>query len=83
MTVQNQNGDVVAFVNLIPSGVTGEATFDLMRHLPDAPSGSMDVLLVRLIQHLKAAGFQRLSLGMTPWSAVGAVAVQHCSNEKR
>jgi phosphatidylglycerol lysyltransferase len=71
VAVQNEIGDVVALVNLIPSGVAGEATFDLMRHLPAAPSGSMDFLLARLIQYLRAEGFERLSLGMVPWSAVG------------
>jgi phosphatidylglycerol lysyltransferase len=72
MTVEHADRGIVAFVNMILDGVAGEATFDLMRHRADAPSGCMDLLLVDLIACLKAQGFERLSLGMAPWSEVGA-----------
>jgi phosphatidylglycerol lysyltransferase len=62
---------VVAFTNVIPDGVDGETTIDLMRHRADAPNGAMDVLFVHVMQHMKAAGFRRFSLGMAPWADVG------------
>lgn len=63
---------VIAFVNIIPDGVEGETTIDLMRHRPGAPNGSMDVLLVAVIGRMRAAGYRRFSLGMAPWAEVGA-----------
>src|SRR5262249_31476822 len=71
MTVEDVMGRIVAFANVIPDGVEGEATIDLMRRVEDAPNGVMDFLLVRLIEHLRDAGYTRFSLGMAPFAAVG------------
>ncbi len=72
MALRDASQRLVAFVNLIPDGVDGEATIDLMRHLPGAPNGSMDVLLASLMKQMKAAGYRRFSLGMAPWAEVGS-----------
>ena len=61
-----------AFINLIPDGVPGELTFDLMRHRTDAPNGSMDLLILALIDYGRAQGFTRLSLGMVPFVTPGS-----------
>ena len=71
MTVEDAAGRVYAFANLIPDGVSGEATIDLMRRRPDAPNGVMDYLFVELFAHARTSGFARFSLGMTPFAAVG------------
>jgi phosphatidylglycerol lysyltransferase len=71
MTVEDAAGRVYAFANLIPDGVAGEATIDLMRRRPDAPNAVMDFLFVKLFAHARAAGFARFSLGMTPFAGVG------------
>ena len=39
-------------------------TLDLMRRVPDAPPGVMELLLVRTIERLRAYGAQRVSLGL-------------------
>jgi phosphatidylglycerol lysyltransferase len=57
---------VVAFITSVPSYRRGEATLDLMRRGPDAPNGVMDFLIVKLIEHNRAAGFETMSLGMVP-----------------
>jgi phosphatidylglycerol lysyltransferase len=59
-------GKILAFMNSIPSFCKGEATIDLMRHLPDAPPGIMDYLFTKLFFAKKEEGFQRFSLGMAP-----------------
>jgi phosphatidylglycerol lysyltransferase len=59
-------GKVLAFMNGIPSFCKGEATIDLMRHLPDAPPGIMDYLFIKLFFARKEEGYQRFSLGMAP-----------------
>lgn len=61
-------GNVLAFINLIPSYRQGEATCDLMRRRAGSPNGVMDLLFVRLLQHLKEQGYRYFSLGMAPMS---------------
>ncbi len=59
-------GRILAFMNSIPSFCKGEATIDLMRHLPDAPPGIMDYVFIKLFFAKKEEGYQRFSLGMAP-----------------
>lgn len=61
------NGTIQAFINLIPDGVPGEITFDLMRHRADAPNGAMDFLMLSLIEIGRTRGARRMSLGMVPF----------------
>ncbi|HEV7735585.1 MAG TPA: bifunctional lysylphosphatidylglycerol flippase/synthetase MprF [Candidatus Binatia bacterium] len=71
--IRDGDGRVVAFANLLqgPGGI--ELSIDLMRHLPDAPSGTMDFLFARLFAWGRAAGYASFNLGMAPLSTVGAV----------
>lgn len=72
LTVESAEGRVEAFVNLIPDGVPGEITFDMMRHRVDAPNGAMDFVLLKLIEYGRENGYHRLSLGMVPFADVGS-----------
>lgn len=64
LAVVRIEGRVVAFANLMP-GADGVAV-DLMRHLPEAPTGVMDYLFVRAIQWARIEGLKEFSLGMAP-----------------
>lgn len=68
--VIRRQGAIIAFANLwsLPDGE--ELSCDLMRHLPDAPYGTMDVMFVRLFQWGRAQGFTRFDLGMAPLSGL-------------
>jgi phosphatidylglycerol lysyltransferase len=57
---------ILAFMNSIPSFYKGEATIDLMRHLPDAPPMIMDFLFIKVFFAKKEEGYARFSLGMAP-----------------
>lgn len=59
-------GRIVAFINILSTGSDGDACIDLMRHLPGMHQHTMVLLLVRIIEHMKAAGFRTLNLGMAP-----------------
>ncbi len=72
IAARDAEGMIQAFANLIPDGVPGEATIDLMRHRRQAPRGVMDVLFVRLMERLRDEGFQAFSLGMAPFAEVGS-----------
>jgi phosphatidylglycerol lysyltransferase len=65
-----QGGKTVAFVSLMTTARNSEAAIGVMRHLNEAPPYAMRFLFARVILHLKAAGFERLSLGMAPFSGL-------------
>ena len=69
LTVENEEGKVVAFLNVIPD-IKGELNFDLMRKTADAPNGTMDFLFVSMIQHYKGEGYKTVNLGMVPLSGI-------------
>lgn len=66
LTVLDPDGQVLAFVNMVPSPVQGETAIDLMRRRTEAPSGVMDYLFIKLFLHSRERGFTRLNLGMAP-----------------
>lgn len=67
-----REGRIVAFASLMLSyGGRRELSIDLMRHLPDAPNGTMDFLFVKLIQYAEEQGYAYFDLGMAPLSGVG------------
>jgi phosphatidylglycerol lysyltransferase len=70
VAVLRREGGIVAFANLLVTATGTEASIDLMRFHPDAPGGSMDFLFVQLLEHLKAAGYQRFNMGMAPLSGM-------------
>jgi len=59
-----QNNAVVAFTTIWPGA--GELFIDLMRFRSTAPRGSMDFLIVNLIQWAQSGGYKWLNLGMAP-----------------
>ena len=62
------DGRIVAFANLWLTA--GEASIDLMRHIPDAPSGTMDYLFAHLLLWAKGEGYSRFSLGIAPLAGI-------------
>ena len=80
VAVLRQDDRIIAFSNLLLTGLQDEASIDLMRFVPDAPNGVMEVLLTHLMLHFLAAGYARFNLGMAPLSglsASGAAPVWH------
>jgi phosphatidylglycerol lysyltransferase len=65
-----QHGEPVAFATFMTTNHQTEATVGIMRQTPEAPSCAMEFLFTRLALHLKAAGFESLSLGMAPLSGI-------------
>lgn len=63
-------GRIVAFANILTTETRTTAFIDLMRHLPGVHRGAMDLLFVRIIQHLQAEGYLKLNLGMAPLSGL-------------
>jgi phosphatidylglycerol lysyltransferase len=70
ITVTNAEGQISAFLNIIPDYAPGECTYDLIRKRTDAPGGCMDALIIALIQDAKEKGLQYLNLGLVPMSGI-------------
>lgn len=70
LAVARANGRAVAFATLMVTGVRDEASVDLMRHVNDAPNGTMDFLFAKLLLHFQAQGYRRFGLGMAPLSGM-------------
>jgi phosphatidylglycerol lysyltransferase len=72
LALVRRSGELIAFANVLPPyGPNGTASVDLMRHVDDAPRGTMDFLFARVMQWAKDSGHASFSLGMAPLSAVG------------
>ncbi len=61
--------EIIAFANIWTGGGV-EASIDLMRHVDDAPRGTMDFLFVELFLWAKAQGHAWFNLGMAPLSGL-------------
>ncbi|NIJ68555.1 bifunctional lysylphosphatidylglycerol flippase/synthetase MprF [Xanthomonas sp. 60] len=70
MALVEAEGRIVAFANLWEAPAGRELSVDLMRHLPDAPKGTMDFLFIELFLWGQAHGHERFSLGMAPLSGL-------------
>ncbi|MBO9616859.1 MAG: lysylphosphatidylglycerol synthetase family protein [Dyadobacter sp.] len=70
ITAESPQGELAGFLNIIPDFAPGEATYDLIRKLPDAAGGTIDFLMVAMFDHLKSAGFQTVNLGLAPMSGL-------------
>ena len=64
--VRNEGGAVVAFANGADPYVPGQATIDLMRYTPEAPSNTMDYLLLQTLRHCWEQGNATFNLGLAP-----------------
>ena len=71
MRRQGQQGQLIAWVNEVPSFRPGEATFDMMRHQPGVHWGIMDYLFTNLMLALRQEGYLTLNMGLAPLAGVG------------
>lgn len=70
--VSDPNGKAIAFANLWQTHCRNELSVDLMRHLPDAPKGIMEIIFIELLKWGKDQGFQSFNLGMAPLSGLSS-----------
>jgi len=70
MAVVEHEGQIVAFANLWCAPAGGELSVDLMRHVGEAPKGTMDYLFIALFLWGAGEGYRRFSLGMAPLSGL-------------
>jgi phosphatidylglycerol lysyltransferase len=64
------DGQVKAFLNIIPDYAEDECTYDLIRKTADAPGAAMDAIIVRLIDYAREQGKSWLNLGLVPMAGI-------------
>lgn len=72
VAIVTRGDDVLAFANVWASTAREELSIDLMRHVPGAPRGVMDLVFIHLIQWGASQGYRWFSLGMAPLSGIEA-----------
>ncbi len=75
LTIEDQEEKVYAFLNIIPDYAPGEATYDLIRKVTEAPNGVLDMLLAMTFLHLKEEGYTSVNMGLAPLSGMEDVNV--------
>jgi len=70
ITVESSDGNIVAFINIIPDYAAGEGTFDLIRKTRDAPNGIIDFITVAMFNYFKEQGYSTCNLGFAPLSGI-------------
>ena len=87
--VVGKDDAVLAFCNIWRGAEREELSGDLMRHLPEAPPGTMEYLFIRLMLWGKEQGYRWFNLGMAPlsgldqgalapaWNRLGSLIYQH------
>lgn len=69
--VRMSDDKISAFVNIVPEYQLNEGTIDLMRRLTEVENGTMDFLMISLLQHFKERGYDSFNLGLSALSGVG------------
>lgn len=70
ITVEDKEAKVYAFLNIVPDYAQGEATYDLIRKVHDAPNGVLDMILAKTLIFLKEQGYKTVNLGLAPMSGI-------------
>ena len=70
ITVQDAEGNIKAFLNIIPDYSEDECTYDLIRKNGDAPGAAMDALIIKLIEYARERKLTYLNLGMVPMMGI-------------
>ena len=70
IVIKNESGKMEAFLNIIPDYAPEECTYDLIRKTVTAPNGSMDALMVKLIEYAKQKKLLYINLGLAPMAGI-------------
>jgi phosphatidylglycerol lysyltransferase len=68
--VRDKTNTIQAFLNLLPSPITEESDFDLLRSSKNAPGNIIDFTLIQLIENLRLSGTKRLNMGLCPLTGI-------------
>ncbi len=64
--ILDPEGCCVAFLNIIPHCAPDECSYDMIRKKEDAPNGSVDSLIIKLVEYTRSKDLKFINMGMTP-----------------
>jgi len=70
ITVEDEQGNVKAYLNIIPDYAEAECTYDMIRNSADAPGAAPDALIVKMVEYVKEKQQMFLNLGLVPMSGI-------------
>jgi phosphatidylglycerol lysyltransferase len=70
ISVKDEFGKIVAFLNIIPDYSPAECTYDLIRKTEDAPGGCMDALIIKMIEYAREHNCKYINLGLVPMTGI-------------
>ncbi|UPQ76158.1 phosphatidylglycerol lysyltransferase domain-containing protein [Chryseobacterium nepalense] len=70
ITISNPEGKCIAFLNIIPFCAPDECSYDMIRKTENAPNGSTDTMIVKLIEYAKSKNLKFINMGMTPMAGI-------------
>lgn len=70
IALHDTEGNIKAFLNIIPDYAEDECTYDLIRKTNDAPAAAMDALIIKLLEYAKEKGLLYVNLGMVPMTGI-------------
>ena len=68
--ISDAEGNIAAFLNIIPDYSPEECTYDLIRKTTEAPGGCMDALIIKMIEYAKENKCQYINLGLVPMTGI-------------
>lgn len=68
--ITNDDEDCVAFLNIIPHCALDECSYDMIRKTEQAPNGSIDALIIKLVEYTKSKQLKFINMGMTPMAEI-------------
>jgi phosphatidylglycerol lysyltransferase len=66
MVLCDQEGEIQAFLNMIPAYRRDEASYDILRSAATAPTNTIDYLMLNYIDYVGKQGYSRLNMGFAP-----------------
>lgn len=70
IVVKSPESKIVTFMNIIKDYKSEETTYDMIRRTEDAPGGSMDACIIKLIDTSKEKNIKFVNIGLTPLSGI-------------
>jgi len=68
--ITDNDENCVAFLNIIPHCALDECSYDMIRKTEKAPNGSIDALILKLVEYAKSKQLKFINMGMTPMAEI-------------